>query len=171
MSQGGWVRGDGSMPVAGRDFLPIDALFDVEPKGAVLRACVPLLPPIRFPGLSRCGVSDGVAPQRAVARIGQPIRGPDAGQSRQPQRVQPGGFFRPLFGRSKRGHSDRTYRQDCTRTVRLSSHIEEGGRLPAQLFRPSAGGRHLARDRPSAVANAIGRIDDRAEVSSTRDSD
>jgi hypothetical protein len=78
------------MPVAGRDFLPIDALFDVEWKGAVLRACFPLLPPIRFPGLSRCGVSDGVAPQRAVARIGQPIRGPDAEQSRQPQRVQPG---------------------------------------------------------------------------------
>jgi hypothetical protein len=37
-------------------------------------------------------------------RIGQPIRSPDAGQGRQPQRVQPGGFFRPLFGRSKRGH-------------------------------------------------------------------
>jgi hypothetical protein len=29
---------------------------------------------------------------------------PDAEQRRQPQRDQPGGFFRPLFGRSKRGH-------------------------------------------------------------------
>jgi hypothetical protein len=36
-----------------------------------------------------------------------PIRGPGAEQDRQPQRVQPGGFFRPLFGRSKRGHPDR----------------------------------------------------------------
>ena len=32
------------------------------------------------------------------------IRGPDAEHHRQPQRVQTGGFFRPLFGRSKRGH-------------------------------------------------------------------
>jgi hypothetical protein len=125
------------MPVAGRDFLTIDALFDIERKGAVLRACFPLLPPIRFPGLSRCGVSDGVAPQRAVARIGQPIRGPDAGQSRQPQRVQPGGFFRPLFGRSKRGHPDRCYRQDDyteegTQPVRSSNHTEGEGCLPAQ---------------------------------------
>ena len=35
---------------------------------------------------------------------GVAIRGPDAKHRRQPQRVQPGGFFRPLFGRSKRGH-------------------------------------------------------------------
>jgi len=42
------------------------------------------------PGLSRCGVSDGAAPQRGISRIGQPIRGPDAGQGRKPQRVQPG---------------------------------------------------------------------------------
>jgi hypothetical protein len=49
-----------------------------------------LLQPILSPGLSRCGVSDGSAPQRGVSRIGQPIRGPDAGQGRQPQRVQPG---------------------------------------------------------------------------------
>jgi hypothetical protein len=34
------------------------------------------------------------------------IRNPDAEQRRQPQRVPPGGFFRPLFGRSKRGHPD-----------------------------------------------------------------
>jgi hypothetical protein len=93
------------MPVAGRYFLPIDALFDVERKEAVLRACFPLLTPIRFPGLSRCGVSDGVAPQRAVARIGQPIRGPDAGQRRQPQRVQPGGFFSSPFWPVKKGTS------------------------------------------------------------------
>jgi hypothetical protein len=98
---------------------------------------LPLLPPILFPGLSRCGVSDGVAPQRAVARIGQPIRGPDAGQSRQPQRVQPGGFFRPLFGRSKRGHPDRFYQQDDhteegTQSVRSPNHIEREGYLPAQ---------------------------------------
>jgi hypothetical protein len=33
-----------------------------------------------------------------------PIRGPDAEQHRQPQRGQSGGFFRSLFGRSKRGH-------------------------------------------------------------------
>jgi len=43
-----------------------------------------------FPGLPRCGVSDGPATQRGSVRIGQPIRGPDAGQRRQPQRVQPG---------------------------------------------------------------------------------
>jgi hypothetical protein len=59
------------------------------------------------PGLSRCGVPDGAAKARGASRIGQPIRGPDAEQHRQPQRVQPGGFFRPLFGRSKRGHPGR----------------------------------------------------------------
>jgi hypothetical protein len=143
-----WAMGHGLMPVAGRDFLPIDALFDVEPKGAVLRACFPLLPPIRFPGLSRCGVSDGVAPQRAVARIGQPIRGPDAGQSRQPQRVQPGDanavseyrlvrLFSSLFGRSKRGHPDSSHLQDDyteegTQPVRSPNHIERERYLPAQ---------------------------------------
>jgi hypothetical protein len=36
-----------------------------------------------------------------------PIRGPDAKHRRQPWRVQPGGFFRPLFGRSKRGPPDK----------------------------------------------------------------
>jgi hypothetical protein len=41
-------------------------------------------------GLSRCGVSDENAMQRGSSRIGQPIRGPDAEQARQPQRVQPG---------------------------------------------------------------------------------
>ena len=64
------------------------------------------------PGLSRCGVSDGSAKQRGSLRIGQPIRGPGAEQGRQPQRVQPGGFFRPLFGRSKRGHPDGSDYQD-----------------------------------------------------------
>jgi hypothetical protein len=45
------------------------------------------------------------------------IRGPDAKQRRQPQRVQPGGFFRPLFGRSKRGHPDGSYQEDrCSKT-------------------------------------------------------
>jgi hypothetical protein len=57
------------MPVAGRDFLTIDALFDIERKGAVLRACFPLLPPILFPGLSRCGVSDGFGSKRGSSRI------------------------------------------------------------------------------------------------------
>jgi hypothetical protein len=49
-----------------------------------------------------------------------PIRGPGAEQDRQPQRVQPGGFFRPLFGRSKRGHPDRitTWRRAPIRYVR-----------------------------------------------------
>jgi hypothetical protein len=65
------------------------------------------------------------------------IRGLDAGQSRQPQRVQPGGLFRPLFGRSKRGHPDRCYRQDDyteegTQSDRSPNHIERGRYLPAQ---------------------------------------
>jgi hypothetical protein len=46
-----------------------------------------------------------------------PIRGPEAERRRQPQRVQPGGFFRPFFGRSKRGHPDGGYQQDgCRKT-------------------------------------------------------
>jgi hypothetical protein len=102
------------------------------------------LSPISFPGLSRCGVSDGSAPQRGASRIGQPIRGPGAGQSRQPQRVQPGGFFRPLFGRSKRGPTVGSDRQEVRSTGGLhrgehsiwyshQTHHVEGGRVhPSQ---------------------------------------
>jgi hypothetical protein len=103
------------------------------------------------------------------------IRGPDAGQSRQLQRVQPGGFFRPLFGRSKRGHPDGAYRQDGytkerTHTVRPSNQDRrtEDASLHSDP-RPSTRVRDPAEDRPSAVADAIGLIDDRTGVPSTRD--
>ena len=129
-----------------------------------------------LPGLSRCGVSDGPATQRGSARIGKPIRGPAAGQRRQPQRVQPGGFFRPLFGRSKRGHLDESDRQDSCRQaeVRICTSIEpqREERTPpcTAIPRPSAGGRDPVPEPPSVVANAIGHIDDRAGVPSTRNS-
>jgi hypothetical protein len=66
------------------------------------------------------------------------IRGPGAEQVCQPQRVQPGGFFRPLFGRSKRGHPDAPGRQDdytteTTYRVSWSNHREGEGHLPSKL--------------------------------------
>ena len=90
-----------------------------------------------------------------------PIRGPDAGQSRQPQRVPPGGFFRPLFGRSKRGHPDGFDRQDgyMKTEVRSCTFVEPQGREDASLrsiLRPSPEGRDSAEDRLSVVAHAIG---------------
>jgi hypothetical protein len=79
-------------------FLPVPAkagiLLPLE-KGLGALAFAPdysikRLGPEPVPGLSRCGVSDENAMQRGSSRIGQPIRGPDAEQARQPQRVQPG---------------------------------------------------------------------------------
>jgi hypothetical protein len=124
-------------PSRGGTLFPVGSLYRFDQKKAIPPTCFPLLPPILFPGLSRCGVSDGAVPQRGTSRIGQPIRGPDAGQSRQPQRVQPGGFFRPLFGRSKRGHPDGPdgqggYTKESTHMERLSNH--RGGHLPPHRF-------------------------------------
>jgi hypothetical protein len=135
--------GDERISVARRDLLQIKALFWVEQNNGGI-ACL-LSSTSRadsfFPGLSRCGVSDDPAPQRGVSRIGQPIRGPDAKRGRQPQRVQPGGFFRPLFGRSKRGHLDGyDQQQESTHMARLSNH-REGRRTPSciPVLRPSSG--------------------------------
>jgi hypothetical protein len=99
-----------------------------------------------------------------------PIRGPDAVQRRQPQRVQPGGFFRPLVGRSKRGPPDGSDRQDgCLKAdVRSCTFIELHRRkrtIPAQLSPAECWKTRPCPDWPSAVANAIGHIDDRASVS------
>jgi hypothetical protein len=91
-------------PCEGRDPSP----FGEGTRGLGVRARPPKQAngPASVAGLSRFGVSDENAMQRGSSRIGQPIRGPDAEQARQPKRDQPGGFFRPLFGRSKRGHPD-----------------------------------------------------------------
>lgn len=59
-----------SKPVAGCDLLPIAALFDIQQKESGTAWLLPLfLGRILFPGLSRCGVSDGDAKRRGTSRI------------------------------------------------------------------------------------------------------
>ena len=105
----------------------------MEQKRGSPPACSPLVSRrILLPGLSRCGVPDGPATQRGSVRIGKPIRGPVAGQDRQPQRVQPGGFFRPLFGRSKRGPPDR-----MTGERRVLNNVLSSNQPRRRVTRPS----------------------------------
>jgi hypothetical protein len=80
-----------------------------------------------------------------------PIRGPEAEQRRQPQRVQPGGFFRPLFGRSKRGHFDGYYQEDrCSkaggRTRIFACSRGQALLIPSRIptvFSPTIDGRRI----------------------------
>jgi hypothetical protein len=102
-----------------------------------------------------------------------PIRGPEAEQCRQPQRVQPGGFFRPLFGRSKRGHPDGVYRRDnfteeSTHAGRSSNKDRRRKVHPCRAI-PDRVPEDEILCRRKPVANAIGHIDDRAGVLPIRD--
>ena len=137
-----------SISVAGRDFLPIDALFDVNRTRAVPPAFLSFRCRFIFRAfrgaasrtdLSRRGGLRESMSERGHRRCPSEFRfaAPTRGRAVSHSACSPAAFFRPLFGRSKRGHSDGADRQDDyteegTRTVRSSNHIGGEGCLPAQ---------------------------------------